>query len=398
LTIDILCKVVDNFGDIGVVYRLAKALTELDAGLELRLLVDDLSAFRALCPSVEVGKAVQTVNGWTVVAWANADDVGRALFRAKRPRKVIECFACGRPDWYEAILFDGEDQESRLIVDLEYLTAEGWAIDFHRLPSATRSAKVRKAIFMPGFVEGTGGLIHGGGFLALREAYLDGKRKPALRGELLRSIASASAGSVGEAEFRPATEAFWVTVFSYERDFRPVIRALAAVGCSRPVLALAAAGKSSGPSLMAWEAADRPFPFVELPFLNQETWDETILASDFSIVRGEDSLSRAALSGSPFLWHAYALQDGAQVAKVRALLDNLKPFFAPADFALIENLYLKFNGPVSVGMESVRQALVEVLDRCGGGPIDLGFRAWSENLLKNGNLAEALLTFIRDFG
>jgi hypothetical protein len=194
------------------------------------------------------------------------------------------------------------------------------------------------------------------------------------------------------------SEAFWVTVFSYERDYRPIVRALAAVGLGKPVLALAAAGRSSGPSLSAWEAAGRPFPLIELPFLRQEIWDEVLLASDFSIVRGEDSLSRAALSGRPFLWHAYTLQDGAQLAKVRALLDRFEPFFDPDDFALIQNLYLRFNGPAGDGPEKSGYALAELLGRCGdGGPIDLSFRAWSESLLEVGNLAEGLLTFIRDF-
>ena len=45
MTIDILCKVVDNYGDIGLVYRLARALSELEAGPSLRLIVDDLHAF-----------------------------------------------------------------------------------------------------------------------------------------------------------------------------------------------------------------------------------------------------------------------------------------------------------------------------------------------------------------
>lgn len=401
MTIDILCKVVDNFGDIGVVYRLAKALSDLDAGLELRILVDDLSAFHALCPPVEVEKAVQTVNGWTVVAWGGVDGAigaeAPALFRAKRPRTVIECFACGRPDWYEAILFDEGDQKNRLIVDLEYLTAESWVTDFHRLPSATRSAKVRKAMFMPGFFEGTGGLIRDARFDSLRAAYLDEGRRPALRRALLEKLNSAKA--IDETTLKAAPDAFWVTVFSYERDYRPIVRALAAFSRGAPALALAAAGRSSGPALSAWEAAGRPFPLIDLPFLNQETWDETLLASDFSIVRGEDSLTRAALSGRPFLWHAYPLQDGAQIVKVRALLENLKPFFDPADFALVENLYQRFNGPAAEGPEKTRLALADFLGSCGfGGRLDRSFLNWSESVMKIGNMAEALLTFIRDFG
>src|SRR5512145_3134569 len=42
VTIDILCKVVDNYGDIGVAWRLARALSELPDPPALRLVVDDL--------------------------------------------------------------------------------------------------------------------------------------------------------------------------------------------------------------------------------------------------------------------------------------------------------------------------------------------------------------------
>jgi uncharacterized repeat protein (TIGR03837 family) len=310
---------------------------------------------------------------------------------------VIECFACGRPPWYEEILFDEVDDETRLIVDLEYLTAESWACDFHRLPSLTRSAAVKKAMFKPGFTAGTGGLITDGRFRSLRAAYLD-ERRLALRRVLLDTIAAAGA-AFREAAPSGAAESFWVSVFSYERDYSPVVRDLAAVGKTRPLTALVAAGRSAAPLMEAWERSRRPFPVIELPFLSQETWDEVLLASDFQIVRGEDSFSRAALSGRPFLWHAYPVEDGNQLVKVRALLDRQRPFFDPADFALLENLQLTFNETSASAPKNSGAGLEDLLSRCGnGGRIDLSFRAWSESVTKVGNLAESLLTFIRDFG
>ena len=154
-----------------------------------------------------------------------------------------------------------------------------------------------------------------------------------------------------------------------------------------------AAGKSAAPFLGAWKAAGRPFPVIELPFLDQETWDRTLLASDFLIVRGEDSLSRAALSGRPFLWHAYRLEDGGQLVKVRALLDRLATCFESDDFAVLERQWSLFNAGGSG--ETDGPDLAELLDRCGADRrVDRSFRAWSELLIKNGDLAAALLTFI----
>ncbi len=332
MTIDILCKVVDNFGDIGVAYRLAKAISDIDPSISLRLHVDDLGAFHAVCPAVDPEKTVQMVRGWTVVRW-NAEWEG---LEENPPRTVLECFACGRPERFEERLFDPADSAMRRVVNIEHLTAEPWAADFHRLPSATRSALVKKWMFMPGFSEGTGGLIVDRGFREARAAWMDPAGRPERRASLASRLGSADLAS-------SQTRRRWVSVFSYERNYARVVADLAAADRERPLLVLAAAGRSQACFFEAWEAANRPFPAIALPFLPQEIWDEVLLASDFSIVRGEESLARAALAGRPFLWHAY-LQDGKhQLVKVRALLDRLRPNFAGAHFRPVEDAFLAFN-------------------------------------------------------
>ena len=58
LDITILCKVVDNFGDIGVVYRLSRAISELKENrpdlpeIKVRIVVDNLTSFSLLEPRV----------------------------------------------------------------------------------------------------------------------------------------------------------------------------------------------------------------------------------------------------------------------------------------------------------------------------------------------------------
>ena len=49
---DIFCAVVDNFGDIGVCWRLARQLAA-EYNLSVRLWVDQLAPFRALCPTLQ---------------------------------------------------------------------------------------------------------------------------------------------------------------------------------------------------------------------------------------------------------------------------------------------------------------------------------------------------------
>ena len=155
VTVDILCKVVDNYGDIGVVYRLAKALSALDPALKIRLSVDNLAAFKALEPAVDAEAEAQSLHGWELLRWGAA----WPGFRSDPPRLVLECFACGRPDPLEEALFAPDREDVRHIVNIEYLSAEAYADELHLMPSATRSPLVKKHIFMPGFTPGTGGLI-----------------------------------------------------------------------------------------------------------------------------------------------------------------------------------------------------------------------------------------------
>jgi uncharacterized repeat protein (TIGR03837 family) len=401
ITIDLLCKVVDNYGDIGVAFRLARALSALPERPSLRLVVDDRAAFAALDPEIDPAALYQRAHGWEVLGWrlpapgeAGAEEAARSL-RERPPRYVVECFACGRPDWLEALLFDPEAGPS-VIVDLEHLTAERYAVELHRMPSLTRSAKVKKAMFLPGFLAGTGGLVMDSAFGAASERVARPGGREGLRRELLSRI--------GEAPRPPtpgAEAAFWVTVFGYGRDYGRVVADLAAFhegrakGEGGPLVALAAAGKSGVCFMDAWEKAGRPFPVVELPFLPQETWDELLLAGDFSIVRGEDSWSRAALAGRPFLWQAYPQEDRYQMVKVRAFLDCLRPRFSKEEFAPLEGLYLAFNDrDRDEAQTRGEEALGPVLERYA--LLFRGFRAFSEDLAERGSLASDLLTFLRE--
>ena len=383
MTIDILCKVVDNFGDIGVVFRLARALRDADPKLELRLIVDDLASFAALEPALDPDLAVQDLGAWKLIRW----DFPWEGFRDERPRFILETFSCGRPEWLDELLFDPEDLATKHILNIEHLSAQEYAQDFHRLPSATRSARVKKWFFMPGFTEKTGGLTIDRAFAVARETFLDPRSRAAARFSAL-----ASAGLPAEAEYE---RHLWVSVFSYEQDYGAIVEDLAVFSRARPLLVLAASGKSQACFRRAWENAEKPFPLLCLPFLDQATWDSVLLASDFAIVRGEESLSRAALSGRPFLWQAYVQEEKHQLVKVRALLDRMRPFFDPSAFEPLERLFLAFNDREGDSPEqSGGEKLLPFLEALPA--LAPGFRAFSEKLFAYGDFAEKLLAFLKN--
>ncbi len=358
----ILCKVVDNFGDIGFVYRLAKNLVQLNPQREIRIVTNDIKTFKMLAP--ELGK------GGANIALFNSNDAAtcRAEFCQRPPRVILECFQCGRPDWLEEILFDGVTRA--FIINIDYLTAEDYAEDFHKLKSGTRSALVKKINFMPGFTAKTGGLI------------LD---VPPVTDSKSKS------GATG-IDDKTKTAGPQVLMFSYPKDFAPIIRAISRWNKDAQINLAQGAGKES--FLSAKNSGD--LKINQMPFLSQEEWDKNLFAQDLLFVRGEDSLSRACLSGKPFVWQAYLQDDNYQLVKVQALLERMRPHFAADDFCAVENFWHLYNGaPRCQDPSAMEAACYEFLSRYD--KLCPGFAAFSQSLFELGNFARKLDEFVAEW-
>ena len=389
MQITILCKVVDNFGDIGVVYRLAKQLKKIKPENQINLVVDDLLSFQKICSSVQCDVPFQEVESLNVYNW-NASDFCYEAFSADDGALmpvILECFQCGRPDWMERILFEEKLQRTVQIIMIDYLTAEKYAEDFHCLQSLTRSAKVQKVNFMPGFTEKTGGLVIDDAWSEVPEWNSDGP----------------------------------VLVFTYENDWGELAAALAdyCIANGRKVLVAQGRGKEcfmqainkvvSSPSTSSGTTTN----FIEeLPYLNQTEWDEMMKGCSALVIRGEESMSRACLSGIPFIWHAYPQSDEYQLVKVRALLERMKPHFDEGDFEIVSNAWLKINGYNEVSLsgltgQSAQDSDVQIPRSSRGMTPNMyiqffssiprlvpGFRDFAQSLRKNGDLCANLMTFI----
>ena len=147
---DIFCTVIDNFGDIGICWRLARQLTQ-DHHQVVRLWVDDLISFSCIAPDVNPEIQQQVVLGVDIRHW-------QCVFVEVEPAEVvIEAFACELPDAYVATLLQAKKQP--VWINLEYLSAELWVAQYHGLPSPHPRIPLIKTFFFPGFVQGTGGLI-----------------------------------------------------------------------------------------------------------------------------------------------------------------------------------------------------------------------------------------------
>ena len=289
---DIFCAVVDNFGDAGVCWRLARQLAG-EYGWRVRLWIDDAAPLLQLAPDHAAGPV--EVRPWPKT-WLPAEcaDV------------VIEAFACELPAPYVEAM--AQRPRPPVWLNLEYLSAEAWVAGCHRLPSPHPRLPLLKHFFFPGFGPDTGGL--------LRENDYDEKRKC--------FDAAAFRAEFGLPPKSP--DELTISLFSYP-DNPALPRLLASWAASPTSVRVLRPGSS--------EAARTTgnLSLLPLPFLPQSRYDELLWACDLNFVRGEDSFVRAQWAAKPFVWQIYPQADGAHMAKLDAFLSlhpagtRLRPFW-----------------------------------------------------------------------
>lgn len=302
---DIFCTVVDNYGDIGVTWRLARQLVgEFDKAV--CLWVDDLQALQRIWPAVDPLHDEQVVAGVRIRRWDEAHLPGDDA------AVVIEAFACHLPETQLPALVASTPVPVWL--NLEYLSAEDWVADCHGLPSFHPLLPLTKYFFFPGFADRTGGLLRERGLLAQRRAFQD---DPEERLTFLAGLGVEVAEGVRV-----------VSLFSYES---PAIAGWLAelAHADKSTLCLIPEGRAL-PQVAGWlnepmlSAGDRhvrgSLTVVVLPFLQQDDYDRLLWSCDLNVVRGEDSFVRAQWAGRPFIWHIYPQDEAVHLRKLEAFL------------------------------------------------------------------------------
>ena len=314
---DIFCRVIDNFGDIGVCWRLAAALGR--RGLTVRLWANDSSALAWMAPGGAPG--VQ------LLAWTdNPPDLAPGGV-------VIEAFGCAPPDRFVARM--AAAQPRPVWINLEYLSAEPYVERSHGLASPQFSgpgAGLVKWFFYPGFTAATGGLLQCGAALSGAAARDDGVSAAAARDWVAEQGWAAAPGEQA------------VTVFCYDN---PALPALLHALATQPTLLRLPPGAARAQlrNLQLTGALPLGLRLLDLPYLPQPDFDRLLAAADLNLVRGEDSFVRAQCAASaPFVWQIYPQHDGAHGAKLAAFLD-LYLAGQPADLAgAVRGVFRAFNG------------------------------------------------------
>jgi len=308
-TCDIFCRIIDNYGDIGVCWRLARQL-HAEFGVAVTLWVDDLAAFARLAPALDTSRALQKLDGITVRHWAGD------LANAVPADMIIEGFGCALPPAFLHAMV--ARRPAPVWLNLEYLSAEAWVEDCHGLASINPATGMTQHFWFPGFTPRTGGLLREENLLTARDHFqLDTVSEAAF----WQRIGVPEAGNFTRR----------LSLFAYEN---PAIAGLLQAACSDTpsTLMLVPEGRAL-PDVAHWagvdtlRAGDRlhrgALSIAILPLLDHADYDRLLWGCTLNLVRGEDSLVRALWAGKPLLWQIYPQDETAHLVKLEAFMHQV---------------------------------------------------------------------------
>jgi uncharacterized repeat protein (TIGR03837 family) len=373
---DIFCKVIDNYGDAGVSWRLARQLVR-EHGIAVSLWIDALDALARLAPRVDVDRADQVVDG------VRARAMSASLDAFELPDVVVEAFGCGLPDRYLEAMVDAP--RPPVWINLEYLSAEPWVEGTHGLPSPQPRLPLTRHFFFPGFTAATGGLLREAGLLERRRA-------AQANSDDARATAWQALGIAG-----PAPGSLRVSIFCYPNRALASLLDLWADG-SEPVACYVPEGVATA-ALDAWSGGATPLPgqsrirgalaLTTLPFVDQDAYDRLLWRCDVNFVRGEDSFVRAQWAARPFVWHIYPQAGEAHRAKLEAFLHRYTAGLDAGAALASARFWRAWNdGEADTSAWTPFRSAFPMLAVHG--------RRWADQLAELPDLAASLVQFARD--
>ena len=299
---DIFCRVIDNFGDVGVCWRLCADLA--NRGQRVRLWLDDVSALPWMAPGALEGQHANI----TVHRWLETMD-SQGLQTLEPGQVWVEAFGCEIEPVFISC-FKQHTKTAPVWINLEYLSAESFVERSHTLPSPVMSGQAKgwtKYFFYPGWTHKTGGL--------LREPWI--KARQALVSEASKTAWLQRFGVTWKGEKL-------ISLFCYESAaVSGLLDALGDFGAPLRLLVTEGQAKTAVQKALRARSEIHSLEVSYLPTLSQTDFDQLLWACDLNFVRGEDSLVRAIWAGKPLVWHIYPQKDDAHHAKLDAFLSRM---------------------------------------------------------------------------
>ena len=307
-SIDIFCEIIDNFGDIGVVYRISKELKKIFQNVRIRIVLNRLDEFKVINKKAK-DLDYQEIDG---LIYVTEKYLKENIETFETADVFIEAFGCNVYDEY----VKKAKENSKLWINLEYLSGEKWIEDFHLQQSLIDSKVLKKIFYMPGFSEKSGGVIIDSGFLE-RKNYGEKNREVVLKKYF------------SEYDLK---NKFVGTIFSYEKNFENLLETLKNYDKETFLILMGEKTQKSFLEILQKKSIESfgktvkygKITMLYADFLSQEEYEEVISAVDFNFTRGEDSFVRGILLGKPFMWHIYLQEEKAHMDKIRAFIERFK--------------------------------------------------------------------------
>jgi len=369
--ITIFCDVIDNFGDIGVVYRLAR---NLDANYyNVVVVCNDLLKLATINHGASSKRGFQIVENITYIA---ASWVGKYQNILSRTHFVIESFGCKiAQETLECF------KDDVVIINLEYLNTEKWASDLHL--NKSYSPVGEKYYFMPSFYKESGGVLFDSKEIRKGSCWkLENIMKK--YGIGIKAV-QIKARSEGEKPLKKCV------IFSYGLEFEHFYKVLKNDMNNDYILILCGEKtQKSFKELGVKSGNDQNVFTVFMPVMSQLEFDSFVSQVDLNFVRGEDSFVRAVVAGKPFLWQAYKQEEEYHLEKVRAFLEILSPFMPQEFYERYSAILLGYNASIGESISFDEYSwFVENLEN-----LEKYFKKFSEHIVKNCNLVYNLMSFI----
>ncbi len=348
--ISIFCNIIDNFGDIGVCYRLARNLCMFAPEYQVNLYVNDLKVFAKIAPQININLTEQSLN----FMYAKKKLTIKIIYWEKditydQASCVINTFACNLPEKYQEYM-----PLDITWIQLDYLATEEWADEFNGLHAYIKQHK--RYFISPGFSCRTAGLLH-------KDFNISNKI---------------------ELNLLNKTKFF---IFAYIND--ALINTLKILSNINEVQVYM---PDSVFNNIPMEYQDR---IKSLNFCPQEEFDQLLQNFDILWLRGEDSFIRGQLSCKPLIWQAYPQNNNAQNDKINGFLEIYNQHFTNEHKNLVVNLWQQIND-TSQNINPVQKVTIEeYIKIISNKEFNTSLNNWYKYINTLPNLATTIIDYIK---
>lgn len=371
----LFCKVVDNYGDIGICWRLAKQFTQ-EHNIKVILWINNLFTFKKICPKISTSLNVQKIFNVTIVHWC---DQNKHTFKyINIVDVVIEFFGCQIPSTCITIM--ATRLPAPIWINLEGLSAEKWIEKCHMLASPHPSLPLVKYFFFPGFTCRTGGLLQECNLEIKRQVFYNNKK---LKIKFLQQIGLT----------KIECNALKISLFCY--SYAPILMLFNVwKNSSTEIVCLVPEGIALTAIQEFFQCIVKKNTYQRrgkltvrvIPFLSQSNYDKLLWSCDINFVRGEDSFVRAQLAQKPFIWHIYRQEKDIHFAKLNAFLN----IYIAKTSNLINFTKSWNNIELNINWKILWSNFIKSIPL-----ITLKFIEWNVYIKKNDNFTSNLLKFIK---